>query len=379
MTQMLENATDLLLGHVQVHHSQYLPDRNLYDWIEGSRERDLDSLLALLRRFPGVVGATPRVYGFGLISSGEKSSGVQMMGVDPHSEGSVSSLLDNLVRGEELAEAPSKGLLLGETLARSLSVRPGSEVALVAQSADGTLGNDLYQVTGILRTGSAHLERSLALAHWRDLQELLVLEISQVHELALRVDDVLSADTTSSQLNASRLLPSDSQAESWGELLPQLKDYLDLSGGAWAFLIGLIGIFAGLGVLNTMMMAVFERTREIGMLSSLGMNPLRILSTFLVESSFLGLLGLAVGFLLSVVFMNHLASEGLDLTRWMGEFSMLESRMDPVLRAVWAWEQVFWGAFGLMVAVLLATLLPARRAARMNAVEALRAPAEGGE
>ncbi len=154
---------------------------------------------------------------------------------------------------------------------------------------------------------------------------------------------------------------------------------LDLSGGAWVFLIVLIGIFAGLGVLNTMMMAVFERTHEIGMLSSLGMNPLRILSTFLVESSFLGLLGLAVGFLLSAVFMDHLASEGLDLTRWMGEFSMLETRMDPVLKAIWAWEQVLRGAFGLMVAVWVATLLPARRAARMNAVEALRAPAEGGE
>ncbi len=226
MTQMLDNGTDLLLGHLQVHHRQYLPDRNLYDWIEGNGETDLDSLLALLRRFPHVVGAAPRMYGFGLISSGEKSSGVQMIGVDPHSEGRVSSLLDNLVKGEELAEAPSKGLLLGETLARSLSVQPGSEVAIVAQSADGTLGNDLYQVTGILRTGSAHLERSLVLAHWKDLQELLVLDVSQVHELALRVDDPLVADAVSSQLNASRLLPFDAEAQSWGELLPQLKDYL---------------------------------------------------------------------------------------------------------------------------------------------------------
>ena len=212
MTQMLDNGTDLLLGHLQVHHRQYLPDRNLYDWIEGNGETDLDSLLALLRRFPHVVGAAPRVYGFGLISSGEKSSGVQMIGVDPHSEGRVSSLLDNLVKGEELAEAPSKGLLLGETLARSLSVQPGSEVAIVAQSADGTLGNDLYQVTGILRTVSAHLERSLVLAHWKDLQELLVLDVSQVHELALRVDDPLVADAVSSQLNASRLLPFDAEA-----------------------------------------------------------------------------------------------------------------------------------------------------------------------
>lgn len=375
-TQMLESGTELLLGHLQIHDAHYLPDRNLYDWIGADQQTDLHALRARLRQFPQVQGVTPRIYGFALLSTGEKSSGVQLIGVDPRTEGNVSTLLDTLISGRALSESPARDLLLGEALARSLGVEPGSELAVVTQSVDGTLGNDLYRVRGILRTGLAHLERSMALAHWSDLQELLVLDPSQVHELALRLEDPLSAEAVSSQLNASSLLPSGARAKSWGELLPQLKEYLDLSDGAINFMITLVGIFAGLGVLNTMMMAVFERTREIGTLSSLGMGPLRILSTFLVESFYLGLLGLSFGFLLGALSMNYLTTHGLDLTRWTAEISMLGSRMNPVMKAVWVWDQFLREALGLMAAVLLATLFPAQRAARMEVVRALRAPVE---
>ena len=377
MAQMLRNGTELIVGHLQIHDSDYLPDRNLYDWLGQDTETNLQTLLARLQDFPEVQAATPRVHGFGLLSTGDQSSGAQIIGIDPGTESQVSSLLGTLVQGELLSESPRRGLLLGDILARSLGVQPGSEVAVVTQAADGTLGNDLYQVTGIVHSGLVYLDRSLALVHWNDLQELLALDETQIHEVAIRINDPISADVLSGRLNASGMLPAGAIAQSWGDLLPQLKDYVQLADGVVWFLISLIAVFAALGVLNTMMMAVFERTREVGTLNSLGMKPFRILSMFLVESFFLALLGLGVGFMVGAVLMYYLSTHGLDLTRWMGEVSMLDTRLDPVLKAVWVWDQFLWSALGLMLAVLLATYIPARRASRMNPVEALRAPTEG--
>lgn len=377
MAQMLRNGTELIVGHLQIHDSDYLPDRNLYDWLGEDTETDLQTLLARLQDFPEIQAATPRVHGFGLLSTGDQSSGAQIIGIDPGAESQVSSLLGTLVQGELLSKSPRRGLLLGDILARSLGVEPGSEVAVVTQAADGTLGNDLYQVTGIVHSGLVYLDRSLALVHWNDLQELLALDATQIHEVAIRINDPISADLLSGRLNASGMLPVGAIVQSWGDLLPQLKDYVQLADGVVWFLISLIGVFAALGVLNTMMMAVFERTREVGTLNSLGMNPFRILSTFLVESFFLALVGLGVGFMVGAVLMYYLSTHGLDLTRWMGEVSMLDTRLDPVLKAVWVWDQFLWSALGLMLAVLLATYIPARRASRMNPVEALRAPTEG--
>lgn len=377
MKQMLGNGTDLLVGHLQIHDADYLPDRKIYDWLGDEEGVKVESFLQELRRFPGIRAAAPRVHGFALLSTGERSQGTQVIGIDPDAEKQASGLLETVVRGEPLSSAPRHGLLLGETLARSLGITPGAEIAVVTQAADGTLGNDLYTLIGVFRTGLAHLDRSLAFAHWRDLQELMALRPSQIHEVAIRIDDPIAADKLAAELNGSRILPSAAVARSWGDLLPQLRDYLRLAGGLLWFLLSLVGVFAALGVLNTMAMAVFERTREVGALLSLGMRPYRILASLFIESIFLTILGLAVGLMLGLVLVHYLSTEGLDLTRWTGEVSMLNTRVDPILKAGWPWEQFVDAALVLLAAAILATLLPGFRAARMDPVEALRAPSEG--
>jgi len=374
-TQMLANGTGLILGHLQIHHTDYLPDRSLYDWI-GSEEFDLDRFLSELRAREDIREAAPRVNGFGLISTGERTFGAQIVGVDPETETNVTRLLGSLAEGRPSA-AGNRELVLGKILARTLHARPGTEVAVVTQAADGSIGNDLYRVVGIFDAGVAYLDRSLVLADWRDIQELLALESWQVHEIALTTGSPNDADKVAERLNRSGLLPPDSQAESWLELVPQLREYLQMAGGAGWFLVSLVGVFAAFGTLNTMMMAVFERTREIGTLSALGMVPVRILMVLLLESILLGIIGLAVGFVGGAALMAYLSRQGLDLTRWMQEISMMGSRMDPILKAEWVWDQFAVSAVGLMVAVILATLIPAVHAARLDPVKALQAPTEG--
>jgi ABC-type lipoprotein release transport system permease subunit len=375
--QLLRNGTRLQLGDFQIHHGAYLPDRNINDTIGGDEGLDLQEMLARVSAQPEVEGLSPRVYGFGLLSTGSYSSGAQILGVDPAAELSVTTLLRGLRQGSIYPTSGSRGLILGQALAEEIHAQMGTEVAVVTQAADGTLGNDLFHVVGILRTGLTYQDRSLAVTCRSDLQELLALAPGRVHEVAGRIRDPLSADKVCARVNNSGVLPAHAQARGWGELSPQLKDYVRLSESTNGFMIFLVALFAAFGVLNTTMMAVFERTREIGMLGSLGMRPVLILLTFLLESLYLALLGLAAGFGVGALMMSYLTLHGWDLSRWVGEVSMLGTRMDPVLKGAWAWDQVFWAAAGLTAATLLAAFMPARRVAWMQPVTALTAPTEG--
>ena len=376
--QMLSNGTSLLQGHLQVHDNDYLPDRGLYDLIGEASDIELEPLIDALEAQSQVEAVAPRLYGFSLVSTGEQSAGAQLLGIDPARELRVTSFLEGVEEGQPLPEDPQGQVLLGVTLARELQASSGDEIAAVTQAADGSLGNELYRVAGILKTGLSQLDRVLVVIHYRDLQELLVLEPSSVHELAARIVQPELAELATSQLNESGLLPDDALAQSWGELSPQLKDYVGLVDSFYGYLIGFISFFAALGVLNTMLMAVFERTREFGMVGALGMTPVQILVTVLAETLVLVSLGVGLGLLISFLVMQPLSVHGIDLSRWMGEMTMLNTRIDPVIRFGWAGKHLFWSVIGMIAAALLASLIPARKIARMDPVLALSGTGEGG-
>jgi len=372
--QLLKNGTELMVGHIQIHNREYLPDRNFHETIGGRPDAadagDWRRLVARLKEQPHVRAVAPRVFGFGLLSTGDQSAGAQIIGIDPAAEPQVSRLIDP----QTLRRLKPGSILVGRLLAMELKAREGDEIAIVTQAADGTLGNDLFRMSAAVSTGLPYLDRSLAVARMDDLQELLALGPDRIHEIAIKVDHPLEAPAITQQIARMKDLPAALQVESWRDLLRQLSDYLDLARGADVFIIGLVVLFSVFGVLNTMMMATFERIREIGMLNALGMRPRLILLTILVEAGFLAMLGLAGGFLLGVGAMQYLSTYGLDLTRWMGELSVVETRMDPIWKAVWNWRAVVVAAVSLCLATVLAAYLPARRAVRFDPVEALHAP-----
>ena len=153
-TQMLSNGTELLAGHAQIHDAEYLPNRSLYDWL-GEEPIDLERLGAELEDHPDVVAVAPRVYGFALLSTGERSYGAQLIGIVPKDEGRVSRILDHVTEGGLPNDGPQGEIVVGKTLASSLGVRVGEELAVVSQAADGTVGNDLFRVAGIVDVAAA--------------------------------------------------------------------------------------------------------------------------------------------------------------------------------------------------------------------------------
>ncbi len=374
--QMVANGTRLMLAHLQVHDAAYLPGRSLHDTLGGAGGTDVGALLGAVERAPGVRVAAPRVLGFGLLSTGPRSAGAQLVGLDPGREARVTALLGALVEGRGLAGASPRSVLLGKTLAEELDARVGTEVAVVTQAADGTIGNELWTVAGILQTGLGALDRSLALVAIGDLQALLSLAPSRIHEIAARLDDPEGAEAAVAALERSGALPADARARSWRRLAPELADYLALLRGSNWLTILIIGLFAAFGVLNTMLMAVFERTRELGLLASLGVRPWQVLGIVVAESACLAAVGLAAGLALGALGMTYLVRHGWDVTRWTEGVTVAGVLFDPVMRAAWDWPGTARIAGTLAGISVLAGLLPALRAARMKPVDALAAPVE---
>jgi ABC-type lipoprotein release transport system permease subunit len=373
--QTLENGTRLVLGHLQVQDSGFRRDRNLYDTLGGGAGTDVASLLAAVERRTGMPAA-PRVVGFGLLSTGERSSGAEILGVDPGREARVTRLLDTVVAGRGLEGGPRGAVLLGQTLAEELGVAIGGEVAVVTQAADGALGNELWQVRGVLRTGLAALDRSLAVVAIADLQELMALGPARVHQIVARVSDPEQAPALAQALAVEGGLPSGAEAESWATLVPALADYRRLIG-AWGWvMVGIVGTFAGFGVLNTMLMAVFERTHEFGVLAALGLRPPLVLAMVLAECASLAAVGIAIGIVAGAAGMAYFVVHGWDLSRFAEGLTISGVLVDPVLRGAWTWKAVPSLAAALGMILVLAGLLPAVRAARLRPVVALAARAD---
>jgi putative ABC transport system permease protein len=369
--QMLRNGTELMVGHLQVHEGDYLPNRSLYNTIGGSQGTDWQAALAQIRKHPSVRHAAPRVYGFGLFSTGDRSAGGQLIGVVPTDEAGFNRLFAG-----DLAASLTTGysLALGERLASDIGAKVGDEVAVIAPAADGTQGNVLARVTAIVRTGLPALDRSLALMRLEDVQAILALDPARIHEIAASVGDPMEASAVAAELSRDAGLPDGTEVEGWRELLPQLSDYVNATRAINTLILGLVVIFTGVSLLNAMAMATFERTHEFGVLNAIGMKPRLVVAMVLSESLCLVAFGLMGGLLLGTPPMIYLATHGVNLSWLTGEFAMFDSRIDPLVKGVWDWQAMPRVAVSLAVATIVAAYWPAWRATHVDPVEALRAP-----
>lgn len=370
--QMIENGTRLLLSHLQVHAPDYYPDRSLYHTLGGQTGTDVQRLLVALETLPAVRAASPRVYGYGLVGSHEHSAGAELVGVVPTQEARVTTLHTRLLHGHYLSEQEPRGIVLGDKLAALLRVGLGSEVVIVTQAADGSIGNDLYRVRGIFHTGSDVLDRTLVLMPLPTLQDLLHLETNRVHEIAVHVTDAAEATPVAAavQRHLRPLLAVETRA--WPVLAPELAEYARLNRSSTTILFGIVFVVAVIGVTNTMLMAVFERTRELGVLMALGMRPSSVVGLVLAEAGLLAVLSLLLGSGLSIPCLWYLAVYGLDLRQVLDSLSIVGVVLDPIWYGRHDLATYLRAGLGLALTAIGAALYPALRAARLQPVEAMR-------
>ena len=371
MAEMVENATGLVSGQIEIHDAEYRPERSLFDTIGGRDGADIARLLDVIAAEAGVVAVAPRVYAGGLISSGESTSAGMLMGIDPERERTVSRFLDELVDGR-IPESGRNELAIGTEMARQLAVGVGDDVVVVAPGADGSMGNDLYMVAGIFRTGMVELDASHAVLPLMDLQTLITLDPSRIHQIAVATEDPWIADDTAARLVAA-LAPDNLALEvaPWTELNPVIVEFVALVDAFYFIIFFIVFGIAIFGVANTMLMATYERRREIAVMLALGATPRSVVKTVLYEAAAMGVVALALGVAVSLPLMFWWHNAPPDLSGLYGDLTMQGVLLRPVLRVEWNLAVWIWGGVALVVTALLAALYPAARAAQVPPADTL--------
>ena len=371
MAEMVENATGLVSGQIEIHDAEYRPERSLFDTIGGRDGADIARLLDVIAAEAEVVAVAPRVYAGGLISSGESTSAGMLMGIDPERERTVSRFLDELVDGR-IPESGRNELAIGTEMARQLAVGVGDDVVVVAPGADGSMGNDLYAVAGIFRTGMVELDASHAVLPLMDLQTLITLDPSRIHQIAVATEDPWIADDTAARLVAA-LAPDNLALEvaPWTELNPVIVEFVALVDAFYFIIFFIVFGIAIFGVANTMLMATYERRREIAVMLALGATPRSVVKTVLYEAAAMGVVALALGVAVSLPLMLWWHNAPPDLSGLYGDLTMQGVLLRPVLRVEWNLAVWIWGGVALVVTALLAALYPAARAAQVPPADTL--------
>ncbi len=359
MFQIVDNAIKTNLGHLQIHASGYDADPEIGLFLEDRANPELRALAA----DPAVKAFTQRVRGEGLVTSPSASVGVRVVGVEPGAERSVSMVGDSLIAGNYLAE--KHRAVLGEGLARRLGVDVGSKIVISVQDLAGDLTGEALRVGGIFRIPSVQLDRGTLFMSLADAQSLFGVD-SAVTEVVVVAHS--RGDTPDLQARLEAALPG-REIMRWDELEPILASILTVMDQmAWGLYLTIF-IAMSFGIANVLLMAIFERIREIGILLAVGLSRRRLVAMVVGEALMVTLMGLLAGFALAGVFVFAL-SDGLDMSRFakgLGSFGM-GTHIVPVLTT---------NDFTIPAAVALATALlasawPAIRAVRLRPAEAVR-------
>jgi ABC-type lipoprotein release transport system permease subunit len=357
---MIRQGIATLPGHVQIHAAAYRDDPSVTHSMPAP-----DKVLLSVFRNPQVKAWTSRVSVPAMISSEYENRGVSLLGVDPSGEVAMGFDASDIVEGRYLSGSDDGGILIGRKLMQRLETRLGKRVVVMSQDPENAIAERGFRIVGVFRAELESREESVIYAGRKVVQDMLGIG-SDISEIAVIGHDYRSPEALLSSIRSA--VAGDREVLSWLELDPYLAAMMKVMNGF--VLVWMVVIFLALsfGLVNTLMMAIFERVREIGLLRALGMRPSAIVYQILVESLMLLMLGLLAGNVLAISTIIPL-KDGIDLTvvseglEMMGASSMLY----PVLQ----WPDVVLANTVVIVLGVITSLLPAWRASQYRPVEAL--------
>ncbi len=356
---MIDTAARQFLGHVQIQHPEYLDDPAFDHLIN-----DVSGLVEDASNLPEVEGVAVRAQSTALLSAGERSFGGLVIGVDPQQEAVWSTMPSRIVEGRYLQGAGD--LVLGVRLARNLGVGIGDEVVMLGTALKGGVAAAALAVVGILETGQAEMDRTLAQMTLDDFRAGWQLGADQAHALVLLLHR--NKDTAAV---AGRPWADGVIARPWTELMPEMVQMVELKRSGQGLFFVLIAVIVVFSVINTFMMIIFERTRELGMLRALGMRGGQLQTHLHIEAFWLCILGTSLGLALTGILLALLSVNGLPLPESTRELMMIY-QMPERLYPEYSWGATWVAVVSMLIGTQLAVLLPAWRVRRMLPVEALR-------
>lgn len=363
INQMVRNGIATLTGHIQVHHKGYRNDPA----IENSMADPNEVQTVLEKTLPPGALWVPRVRVSAVASNARHSGGLTLVGIDPTHEARVSFIGQTVIHGEYLKPDDKYGILVGKALLDKYETRIGRKLVLMSQDTGGDIASRAFRIIGTFRAEMEATEKQFAFVTLTAAQDMLKLERG-ISEVSILLPDYQSVAELSSTLREA--LPADGyEVHTWRELLPLVSVYLNLFDTFILIWFLVVFIAMGFGIVNTTLMAVFERIREFGLLKALGMKPWWIIRGVLTESFLLLVMGLTTGNILGFLSVLALSRSGIDLSSFAAgaEFVGISRVIYPAIHA----KDVTMANLVVFVLGLLISTYPAVKAARFTPVEAL--------
>ena len=362
---MIDNSLKAFTGHLQIQAPGYVDDEKMRQTVP-----DIVSLAQSIRKQPGSDFVGARARAFVLASSEERSYGIAVIGVEPQFEPYVSSIPGLVKQGRFLESSDATGIVIGKILARNLRVELGDEITLLGSGVDGSFAAAVANVVGIFDSGVPDLDRSIAEIPLGFFQDVFYME-GAGHQIVINAPAIdLVPDL---KLQVEKLLPGDDDlvVHDWDRLQPGLKQAIQADMSSSFFMYAILAVLVAFSVLNTQLMSVLERTREFGIVMSLGLKPGRLGRLVMLETTLMGLMGVFLGAMAGAIITSWFSVNGLaipGMEEMAAQFN-LPARMYPQV----TWLSLIVGPMVVFVFTLLAAIYPALRLRWLHPVEAMRA------
>ncbi len=372
-------------SHLQIHPKQFEAGEEMKYFLKNGEQ-----MLQEVSQLPQVVQSSGRLIASGMLESTSGNFGIQIRGVDPEQEAATTQLRDRIIGGEYFPDTRRPTILVGETLAKKIGVveeaketegndvQPGAETSgpnfnfrrnmvIRFQDPQGQIVSSRFKVAGVYEAQNANLEEMQVFMKLSDLQELIGVETG-IQEIAILLNDIQQSDSTIADLKETY---PDTKVEDLGDLAPELEFLSNSIDASLRIFVGIILLALAFGIINTMQMAVLERTRELGMLMSVGMNRIKVFGMILLETVFLTVAGAPIGLLASWGFVKYYGKAGIDLSAF--EAGMDEFGMASIVYTELPSQYYMEVMFMVILTALVSAIFPARRALKLNPAEAVRA------
>jgi ABC-type lipoprotein release transport system permease subunit len=357
--KFVQNSISQEYSNFQIHHQEYKKDHEIKFFIPQS-----ENLIQQLESTEGITHVSGRQKANAMISSPKTATGGFIYGIEPEQEANVTRLDSSVIAGTYFEDVRRNPVLIGTKLAEKLNVKERSKIVITLQDINGDIVAASFQVSGIFKTSNPIANESNVFVRKTDLAR--IIGATESHEIAGVIPGREAEEIIVLNLKNTY---SDLQVEGWKELAPELDLMLGQVKINIGIILGIIMIALGFGIVNTMLMAVMERFKEIGMLKAIGMKGNRVFRMIMTETVLMAMIGGPIGCILGYITMQVLGDTGIDLSMYSEGLS--EFGIDTVLFPIVEPATYPLLMAGVILTALIATLYPARKAVKLDTIEAL--------
>lgn len=366
--QQVSSAIQSEISNIQIHHPQFLINNEINFVINNPSEK-----VKNIRALKGVTEATSRITSSAMASSAITGTGIFIKGIDVGEEKRVTNINSLIIDGTYFDTKVKNPIVIGEKLALKLKVKTRSKIVITIQNTAGDISYSAFRVVGIYKTNNSNYDLMNVFVKKEDLVKILGFDITKATEIAVLLDHNNMGDSVSAKTNklfSKEISEKKLVVRTWEEISPVLKMMNEMTIQYSMIFVIIILVALSFGIINTMLMAIMERVREIGMLMAIGMNKIQVFLMIMLETIFLSITGGILGLSLSWILVEIMGITGIDLSviadglNSMGYSSFVYPELDSY----------YYILIGLLVVVtaIFASIMPARKALKFNPAQAVR-------